>query len=268
MILLAEPAHAAGYSRQEIEFLRVVATQAAIAIHGAKLAESLVASESEASRATFATGLLHDIGKEVSWIRMIAGRLETMPPDDPRGERDVTSLRRLSRDLSLRIREFMSSNRSDGPREVPAGRAIERAIESVSRLSPDALIESTMPAQARGIMVDVSLVHVVTNLLDNAIRASESGVPIRVFVTIEQDALVVSVVDRGAGLDSVRDHDPFQLGFTTRGDEGGSGIGLAYAQDIAQSLGGSVRLTDNEPVGARAEVRLPLDRLAALSGQA
>ncbi len=264
LIMLSAPSSAAGYSRQQIDFIRTIATQAAMAIHAAKLAEDLAASSVEVSRAAFATGLLHDVGKEVSWLRMISGRLTAESASGPRSQQDLESLRRLSRDLGLRIREFMSTHAADGVWEVPAGRVIERSIESAARLSPATVIESTMPAEARRALVDARLVHVITNLIDNAARASEPGASIRVFVTLEERWLAISVVDRGVGLGQVGENDPFRLGFTTRANEGGSGIGLAYAKDIVQSLGGAIELIENETLGARAIIKLPIESLGWL----
>jgi signal transduction histidine kinase len=70
---------------------------------------------------------------------------------------------------------------------------------------------------------------------------------------------VIEVSDEGPGVpQELRAHifDRFVRG---EGDSGrtGSGLGLAIVWAVAESLGGTVELTDNEAGGARFTVRLP-----------
>lgn len=69
--------------------------------------------------------------------------------------------------------------------------------------------------------------------------------------------VVISVVDTGAGMPpDVRDRalDPF---FTTKGDRGGSGLGLSQVQDFARRSGGQLRVSSRPGKGTIVSIALP-----------
>jgi len=268
-LLLGGPASGSGYSDRELGFVRSMARQAALALHNATLAEALVASESQSARATFAAGLLHDLGKQINWIRMIAARLPGRLEASGEARRDLESVARLSRELSRRIREFIvQPHAEDEPRSAPVERVVERACEAIARIHAGERIAVSLPPDARRVPADLGLVQVLVNLLDNALLASEPGEPVQLSVQrVADDRLAFRVTDRGVGLDHLAGRDPFRLGFSTRTERGGTGTGLAYAQATVEALGGTIRLEPAAPRGARAEVRVPVPagdlRLAA-----
>jgi signal transduction histidine kinase len=107
------------------------------------------------------------------------------------------------------------------------------------------------------------LQRVVGNLLDNAVRHARS----RVLVTLREEPagwaeLVVS--DDGPGVPAA-DRDRVFERFTRLDEarsagDGGAGLGLAIARDIAERHGGSVALEPDGAPGARFVLRLPTRR--------
>ncbi len=99
----------------------------------------------------------------------------------------------------------------------------------------------------------------VGNLVANAQRHAE-----RVRVSAIREAQFVSIVvdDDGAGIDPVYREDVFRpfyrLDEARNQDEGGAGLGLAIARDIARSHGGDITLSDSPMGGLRAAVRIPV----------
>jgi two-component system, OmpR family, osmolarity sensor histidine kinase EnvZ len=99
----------------------------------------------------------------------------------------------------------------------------------------------------------------VGNLVANAQRHAE-----RVRVSATREAQFVSIVvdDDGAGIDPVYREDVFRpfyrLDEARNQDEGGAGLGLAIARDIARSHGGDITLSDSPMGGLRAAVRIPV----------
>jgi two-component system, OmpR family, sensor histidine kinase AdeS len=100
------------------------------------------------------------------------------------------------------------------------------------------------------------------NLVSNAIRYAP-GSTIRLSVGSSGDRIVLAVSDTGPGWPVA---DPQALaGAFVRGDEsrsrqsGGSGLGLAIVEAAARAHGGELRLSANQPRGARAEMILPAD---------
>jgi two-component system, OmpR family, osmolarity sensor histidine kinase EnvZ len=99
----------------------------------------------------------------------------------------------------------------------------------------------------------------VGNLVANAQRHAD-----RVRVSAIREAQFVSIVvdDDGAGIDPAYREDVFRpfyrLDEARNQDEGGAGLGLAIARDIARSHGGDITLSDSPLGGLRAAVRIPV----------
>lgn len=97
----------------------------------------------------------------------------------------------------------------------------------------------------------------VANLLDNAIKFSPPGGPIRLEAS-DGPKLTIAVADRGPGIpepDRRRATERFFRGERARNTPG-SGLGLALVQAVASLHGGELELLDNHP-GLRCVLRLP-----------
>src|SRR5437764_15435639 len=97
------------------------------------------------------------------------------------------------------------------------------------------------------------------NLLDNALRHARSSVTVT--LRTEGAALVVEVADDGPGVpaaDRERVFERFARLDPARGsDDGGAGLGLSIAREIAVRHGGRLAFADS-PHGACAVASLPL----------
>jgi two-component system, OmpR family, osmolarity sensor histidine kinase EnvZ len=99
----------------------------------------------------------------------------------------------------------------------------------------------------------------VGNLVANAQRHAD-----RVRVSATREAQFVSIVvdDDGTGIAPAHREDVFRpfyrLDEARNQDEGGAGLGLAIARDIARSHGGDITLSDSPLGGLRAAVRIPV----------
>lgn len=130
-----------------------------------------------------------------------------------------------------------------------------------SELTDAATIETFIDGQpqVRGNATQVS--QILLNLLVNASQAlsrrpaKENTVRIR--LQSESPWVLLSVADNGAGIaeeDRNRIFDPF---YTTK-EEGGTGLGLAICRRIAQELGGTLDVTQDDVLGgALFLLRLP-----------
>ena len=96
--------------------------------------------------------------------------------------------------------------------------------------------------------------QLVWNLVRNAVQASGPGDSVAVQVLTEPDGLVLSVVDRGAGIDEAQMPRLFDAFFTTRSQ--GSGVGLAVVKRIADEHGFSIRVSSQAGRGATFRVLL------------
>lgn len=134
--------------------------------------------------------------------------------------------------------------------------AHDNAIELATQVDPTA---SNLPAG--------EIFHVITNALRNAIESiAMSPRPVespRIELTVfpDRDHLVIRIDDNGPGIPSelLDKHGDCRFGESSKPD--GHGIGLALCRDIAEKLGGTIRLTNRLPQGAKFTLRFPVAAL-------
>lgn len=105
--------------------------------------------------------------------------------------------------------------------------------------------------------------QIVTNLLSNAVRFTESG---RIDVSLDRscttDAMILSVIDTGIGIPVERVDGIFdkfvQADASTTRKYGGTGLGLAICRSLTEMMGGSISVHSEEGKGTRFTVVLPL----------
>jgi two-component system NtrC family sensor kinase len=109
------------------------------------------------------------------------------------------------------------------------------------------------------------LQQVLFNLILNARDAMPSGGWLTLKTFVDGRDVVVEVNDTGEGIpeaDLPRIFDPF---FTTKDVGLGTGLGLAVSYGIVQEHGGTIRASSSKGQGSRFEVRLPIERRAAMA---
>ncbi|WP_019656980.1 sensor histidine kinase [Variovorax atrisoli] len=133
-----------------------------------------------------------------------------------------------------------------------------------------AMIESL--ASARGIELELecedrvpvlgereSLVSMIDNLINNAIKYSPPGGTVAVHVSRDGTHAVLTVADQGPGVPAALRERVFDRFFRNPDQsQSGSGLGLAIVKSVVDRHGGEVRLGATASGGLLATVRLPL----------
>ena len=149
-------------------------------------------------------------------------------------------------------------------------RTVDDAIHFVSASAKEKNLElrvSCAPDLPAWIIGDaLRIAQVLTNLLGNAVKFTESG-SISLEVERADDRLEFIVADTGIGMQAeqlARVFDPFEQadGSTTR-RFGGSGLGLAISRDLARAMGGDLVASSELGVGSRFTLSLPLEPVDA-----
>ncbi|MEG0753298.1 MAG: HAMP domain-containing sensor histidine kinase [Angelakisella sp.] len=100
--------------------------------------------------------------------------------------------------------------------------------------------------------------QVFVNILDNALKYSDSGDSVTVTATLQNALLTVTVADTGVGIseeDLPKVKNKFYKGKSTRR---GSGIGLAVADEIIAMHGGFLELSSKKDHGTTVTITLPI----------
>jgi signal transduction histidine kinase len=102
-----------------------------------------------------------------------------------------------------------------------------------------------------------------TNLIQNAIEASEGKEIINITITEEIDAnkLLISITDEGVGIPIEKQDKIFTPNFTTKSS--GTGLGLAMCKGIVEKANGRIWFETTEGSGTTFYVLLPLVGLPA-----
>ncbi len=105
------------------------------------------------------------------------------------------------------------------------------------------------------------LYQVFINLLDNAIKYSDSGARVDVEIDEDDSTLTVRIRDTGVGIPEEDLNQLFERFYRVDKDRsratGGSGLGLAISKQIVEMHGGSISVESEVDVGSVFEVRLP-----------
>jgi two-component system OmpR family sensor kinase len=118
-------------------------------------------------------------------------------------------------------------------------------------------------AEAKSIRLEVNVMHstvvpgdtealntLVANLIENAIKYSDSGGVVRVTLQSRPDEVLLHVEDSGPGIPSDERERVFDRFYRrVESTEGGSGLGLAIARDIAVRHQASILLNSSQALG-------------------
>jgi two-component system sensor histidine kinase KdpD len=123
-------------------------------------------------------------------------------------------------------------------------------------------IQVQIPAALPLIPMDfVLVVHVLVNLLDNAIKYSKPDSALEIQATSTGAEVHISVLDRGIGIpqeDIERVFDKFYR--VQRPDQvTGTGLGLAICKGLIEAQGGTIRAANRAGGGTVVTFALPVD---------
>jgi len=104
--------------------------------------------------------------------------------------------------------------------------------------------------------------HVLTNLIDNAVKYTREGGEIRLATGATDGVVTIDVSDNGIGIpleDQPRIFERFYRVDRSRSREmGGTGLGLSIVKHVVQSHGGTIDVESALGSGSRFSIRLPI----------
>ena len=136
---------------------------------------------------------------------------------------------------------------------------------AAAHASGDHPIEFQLPADLPLVRADAAqLERVFSNLVENAVKFSPRGSPVRISGGASAGRVAVRVADRGSGIPRRYRSQVFEPFFRGRGDAGaGSGLGLAICRGFVEANGGRIVLQSERDSGTSFTVSFPVARQPA-----
>ena len=221
----------------------------------------------EAKRKDLITAVSHDLRTPLASLRaMVEAVNDGVVDDPPTLRRYAGEIRRSVDSLTLLVDDLFELVQIDaGAIEAESERVrLDEVVRSaLATCEPQALkkglvLEAEIDG-AGGWLCSPRLVRVLQNLLQNAIRHTPADGTVRMEARRGPAGLELVIEDTGEGipaaaLDQV--FEPFWRGDRARSTSG-SGLGLALAKRIVESLGGQIRVESEPAAGSRFAVVLP-----------
>jgi signal transduction histidine kinase len=137
--------------------------------------------------------------------------------------------------------------------DVDLAPLLRHATEEIARQYPDVAIETQISGSLPAYADPVRIAEVTRQLLDNACRYSPPDEPVELRARNMTEGVVVTVTDRGRGVQRELVTQAFQEPFSTSEDvltkeRDGAGVGLHMARQIVRQHGGII-WADPLPVG-------------------
>ncbi len=221
----------------------------------------------EQVRRDFVANVSHELKTPIGALAVLADALSE--EDDPDTSRQLAGhlaeeaerLGKIVHDLlDLSVLEALD----ELPREpVAVGLLVEEAmsrVRSAAALRDIDLVAEPLPDTT--LAVDrPRLVSALFNLLDNAVKYSEPGSPVRLEVSAGPGVVTFAVHDRGCGIPA-RDRERvferfYRVDRARSRATGGTGLGLAFVRHVAEAHGGRVWVDSEEGVGSTFRLAIP-----------
>jgi signal transduction histidine kinase len=277
------------YSRAEVQKLRLVARECALALYGFTIRENMRArrraeenlrkseeklreSQKLEAVATLAGGIAHDFHNLITAIFSFTSvAKETLPFDHPAADAvsNVEEAARQASGITKSLLVFTRKSRSER-RPVDLSQFLPRAVRFVQGILPRDVglsceVETAGPFW---IEADESQLHqVIMNLVVNARDAMPEGGEIRIRMSRIDSwdsagpgsigRILIEVADTGGGMTEEVRRRAFEPFFTTKHRDRGTGLGLSIVRGIVRDNGGVIDLESAPGTGTRVELVFP-----------
>ncbi len=226
----------------------------------------LVQAAKLAAVGEMAAGIAHELNNPLTSVTGFAELALGDIPEDSETRKDLEIVMReagRARDVVRRLLDFARQSESMRARAslndvVDDVVALSRHLIHTSGVNLELKLEEKLP----WVLVDVNqMKQVMLNLIHNALQAMPSGGELTVSTESAsrggRDWIRISVQDTGVGIprsDQARIFEPF---YTTKGDQGGTGLGLSVTYGIITDHGGQIEVESQPGAGSKFSVWLP-----------
>jgi two-component system phosphate regulon sensor histidine kinase PhoR len=226
----------------------------------------------ENMRRDFVANVSHELKTPITSIK---GFVETLihdnPEDQEKRQRFLGIIRTHANRLNALIEDLLALSRIEQGSDMedilfedtPIHGVVNTAVNScrVRAEEQGVTLDFFCPDELKATINHSLLVQALVNLINNAIKFSESGSAVAIAAGETESEVLVSVQDQGPGID--QSHLPrlferfYRVDKARSRDQGGTGLGLAIVKHIMQVHGGSVTVESRPGHGSTFTLHLP-----------
>ncbi|HSA99552.1 MAG TPA: GAF domain-containing protein [Anaerolineales bacterium] len=257
------------YQRLQITISQLRSTQVELRarMEAQRSAENrLVQAAKLAAVGEMAAGIAHELNNPLTSVTGFAELALDAIPKDSQTRKDLEIVMReavRARDVVRRLLDFARQSESTRARA-----SLNDVIEDVVALSRHLIhtsgVELTLELEKDlpWVLADSNqMKQVLLNLVHNALQAMPTGgeliICTRSSSRAGRDWIMVSVRDTGVGIPHQELSRIFEPFYTTKGDQGGTGLGLSVTYGIVTDHGGQIEVESQPGVGSKFSVWLP-----------
>jgi signal transduction histidine kinase/DNA-binding response OmpR family regulator len=241
------------FTPSDEDVLALFASQAAIAIHNARIYEKIM--ELDRLKSDFVAVVSHELRTPLTSIK---GSLEILTDERyfkiPAQQSELLRISRANVDrLEALINDILdfskleSSKLSTNIALADLGAVLKGALANLETLASgrNLRLVCEIPGDLPMLNIDeMRIVQVINNLVSNAVKFSEEGEPITIRAELEDEGIVVSIEDRGVGISKENLSKLFQkfsqVDSSSTRKTGGTGLGLIISKGIVEEHGGRI----------------------------
>jgi PAS domain S-box-containing protein len=220
-------------------------------------------------------GVAHEVKNPINAIvlhlQLLQNKLQQDDPDTSRHmdiigneihrlDRVVQILVDFTRPRDLRLEDVDFRSLLESVSVLAAPDASRHGVRVVLELPNHEAPNKKAPNEDDALMVRVDsdlMKQAILNLVLNGVQSMTAGGTLTLKARRDDEMILAEVQDQGCGIPPDAQEKIFELYFTTKGDKGGSGIGLAQTYQIMQWHYGSVEFDSIVGAGTTFRLRLP-----------
>lgn len=233
--------------------------------------EAAILAKNEQLRANLLRAISHDLRTPLTSISGSAGNLlvNYKKMDDATREQTFRDIHEDSIWLINLVENLLAVTRIEGGQVN-----LNRSVELMDEIIAEALRHIRGKGKDHNITVENAedfllvnadarlVVQVMINLIDNAVKYTPPGSAIRIHTCRRGGMAEISVADNGPGIPDAQKPHVFEMFYTGANRVADSrrsmGLGLALCRSIVAAHGGTIRVDDNGPTGAKFTFTLPI----------
>lgn len=256
LAVLARPRLPRELDWEDLDILRTVGRQLASYLAEASSQQILTENRQfEQFNRRFAF-VMHDIKNLVSQLSILTRNAEKHA-NKPEFQEDMIATLRSSVDKMNELLARLSQHnkaKHNPPLSIDVNEVVAKSVHNTRLVYP---IETQLTASLFAIADAARLDTIIGHLVQNAIEASNDGMPIKITSRQQGNMVAISIIDTGIGMTEGFIADRlFKPFVSTKSD--GFGIGTYESRALAASMGGSLRVSSRLNKGTTFTLLLPV----------